>query len=404
MRKLIVLLALALPMRGFCQKKVIAIIGSSTAAGFGASVPDSAWVNRSVHYWQAQGFTITLFNLAVASTTSYIGMPTGFTPPANRDAPDTNHNITKAMSFNPDIVFIAYPTNDIGFDYTNTEYLFNLRTMAHVVTAAGKICYVCSTQPRNAFNAAEIDSLVKGRDSIMAEFAPYGLNFFDSLADPTTHLFVPALTNDGVHPDDAGHRALFHVVQNNVVLSVTPLPFKLTGIRAFPGEQSILLQWTTSGEQPPTRFEIQHSGKVSSFETIGLAEGKGSEGGATYSWSDDQPQTGENLYRLRILTGAGESYSQVVSAAIAPASTGLIGKIFPINGSLLNLELSIPAGLKAELAVYSAGGFPVKTQSLESTGRAGFATILLPELTAGIYFVTVTTSDGHRETKAFNKF
>jgi lysophospholipase L1-like esterase len=402
MRKVIALLALILPALGFCQTKVIAVIGSSTAAGFGASVPDSAWVNRAVHYWQGQGFVIILHNLAVASTTSYAGMPTDFVPPSNRDTVDPEHNITMAMSFNPDLVFIAYPSNDIGKDYTNTEYLFNLRTMASVVTSAGKVAYVTSTQPRDAFNAAEVDSLVKGRDSIMAEFTPYGLNFFDSLADPVTHLFKPALTDGGVHPNDAGHRLLFEVVQSNVVLPGPPLPLRLTGIHAFPGDHSILLQWTTAGEQAPTHFEIQRSLKGASFATIGQAEGKGSETGAAYSWSDDQPQTGDNFYRLHILTGAGESYSPVVSAAITPAASGLIGKIFQMNGSLLNLELSIPPGLKAEVSVYSASGIPIKKQSVES--QAGFVTVPLPGLAPGIYFVTVTTSSGQRETKAFHKF
>ena len=122
MRKLLtVALVLALPLLTFCQQKVISVIGSSTAAGFGVTKPDSSYINLLKKYWHSLNLLDTLYNLADASTTTYNGMPDGFTPPSGRPAQNSAENITWAMHFNPDIVFIHYPSNDIGLDYTITD-------------------------------------------------------------------------------------------------------------------------------------------------------------------------------------------------------------------------------------------------------------------------------------------
>src|SRR5579872_6134446 len=86
------------------RKYVIAVIGSSTAQGVGADPIDSSWVNRTKSYYQSLGLIDTIYNIALGGQTTYGGMPSGFTPPAGRPAPDPATNVTKALSFHPDVV------------------------------------------------------------------------------------------------------------------------------------------------------------------------------------------------------------------------------------------------------------------------------------------------------------
>jgi lysophospholipase L1-like esterase len=408
MRKLLtVALVLALPLLTYCQKK-IAVIGSSTAAGFGASIPDSAYINLAKKYWQGLGLLDTLYNLADASTTTYNGMPDGFTPPPGRPAQNSNENITKAMSFNPDIVFIHYPSNDIGADFTLTEYLSNLRTMAGIVTAAGKTVYVMSTQPRNAFNATEKMNLKIGRDSIMAEFGAFALDFYTPLVDPATLNFNPLYTDPGagggVHPNDAGHQQIFQVAKNNIILS-SPLALKLFDFQGSRDGSSIRLQWTTGQEDGPTHFEVQRSGNGTSFESIARENGKGKALGADYSWTDPSPLNGNNFYRLQILSGTQTTYSPVVNvAAHTGSATGWIGRIIPVSSHSLSVEMNVPATERTELRVYTAGGTLIGKQSFGALTPGTTVAVPVSGLSAGLYYVIVSTADGHKETKGFNKF
>src|SRR5256885_13735345 len=116
----LVLLFLSVVCHG--QTKFHSVIGSSTAAGMGASVTDSCWVNRLTHYYQQQGLTIIPHNLAVPGRNCYHGMPSSYMPPPSRDFPQPGENVTMAMTFNPDVVIVSYPTNNYNF-YSTAEIM-----------------------------------------------------------------------------------------------------------------------------------------------------------------------------------------------------------------------------------------------------------------------------------------
>ena len=109
-------LALILLFTGFFAgaQKTIVVLGSSTAFGTGASPSDSSWVNRlQAAYRQntGDGIDTNIVNLAVPGTNTYKAMPTGYIPPPLRDQPDPNMNITKALTYNPHIIIVNFPSN-----------------------------------------------------------------------------------------------------------------------------------------------------------------------------------------------------------------------------------------------------------------------------------------------------
>src|ERR1700743_3048685 len=86
------------PFFGQSRKFVIAVIGSSTAQGVGASPIDSSFVNLTKAYFKGLGLIDTIYNIALGGQTTYAGMPSDFTPPEDRPAPDPTRNVTMALS------------------------------------------------------------------------------------------------------------------------------------------------------------------------------------------------------------------------------------------------------------------------------------------------------------------
>ena len=216
------LLVLIIAYQAFSQTKTYSVIGSSTAAGTGASVPDSNWVNRLTHYYQGLGLTINANNFAVGGRNCYQGMPSSYIPPANRDYPQPG-NVTDAMTVHPDVVLVCYPTNNYNF-YSINEIMFCLQTMKDSVNALGKICYITSSQPRQDGSFPDLATRTKLkviRDSIMNRFGNYAIDFFTDVAVPDSFTIRPEYSaGDGIHLNDAGHRVLFRQVRNKDIFGI----------------------------------------------------------------------------------------------------------------------------------------------------------------------------------------
>jgi len=214
----------------FSQKKIV-VLGSSTAAGTGASVYDSSWVARLQSEYRknitAGDLDTVVTNLAVGGFVSYQIMPSSYSPPAGKPAPDVEHNVTKALGFSPDIIIINLPTNDVGSGYSETEFMTNLRFLNQHIASAGVKAYITTTQPRSQYDFAMRRVLRNLVDSITNTFGINAINFWDDLAtnDGQFNLRPEVNSGDGVHVNNLGHRLLFERVKaknlfNNIVTAI----------------------------------------------------------------------------------------------------------------------------------------------------------------------------------------
>ena len=248
------------------QKKLV-IMGSSTAAGAGAS-PGNSWAAKIEAFYRqnmADGLDTIVINLALGGYTTYLEMPTGFIPPPNRPFPDPNANVTKALSYSPDVVIINLPTNDIVLGYTKIEYMDNLRLMFSTINSAGARCFIATTQPRN-IGLAERTALRELVDSINNNFAIRSINFWSDLVSPLTDpaniytINPPVSAGDGIHINDLGHNYLFiRVRDKQIFASNAPLPLFLKDFQAQQKNDFVIIKWSTEQEDPNTFFEIQRS-------------------------------------------------------------------------------------------------------------------------------------------------
>ncbi|HTR30240.1 MAG TPA: GDSL-type esterase/lipase family protein [Puia sp.] len=404
---LCLLLASFSAVRAQSRKFVIAVIGSSTAEGVGADPIDSSWVNRTKRYFKQLGEIDTIYNIALGGQTTYDGMPTGFVPPPGRPAPDTATNVTKALSFHPDVVIVSFPTNDAAADYSLAETMSNLRAIYRSIRAAGKSCYITTSQPRSSVAVVQQDLLKQTRDSVLAEFRGHSLNFYNPIVAADSLDINPAYNFDGTHVNDAGHRQLFQVVRQANILSAfaAPLALNLVDFSAVPEGQDIVLHWTVANAFAPVSFVVQRSGDGTHFSDVWQEPAATADSDlSSMSWTDDKPLAGSSYYRLEYSPdGNGTSYSGIVEVDLTPGKFG-IGRFYMARGAgSTRVEVLSPSTGTCTVTVVNTNGQYVFRQVTTLSPPWVMITLPASGWAAGEYFLRLVTDKGEIAARAFIK-
>jgi chitodextrinase len=231
--------------------KTVVFMGSSTTAGVGSSTTDSSFVGRFKKYYTAQGIVSNVVNLSVSGYNPFNAMPNGYTAPssvvaalgASVVAVDPTVNVTKALTFNPDVIVINFPNN--GYDVLATTDIMNgLQTLYNFAAANAAQVYITTTQPREDFTAAKQTYLQVLRDSIFLRFGTHAIDFYNPIAIPGTTKRLYPSSADAIHDNDQGHRQLFNVVVgSNVFQNKISSP----SVIANPGGASTSFTGLTAG-------------------------------------------------------------------------------------------------------------------------------------------------------------
>jgi lysophospholipase L1-like esterase len=194
----------------------VAVIGSSTAAGTGASTPDSAWVGRYRAYLQGAFPGSEVLNLGRGGYSSYQLLPDGAGPFRARPVVDSSRNISKAIAFRPHAVIVNLPSNDTVSGHSAEEQLDNLEKIALESLRNGAFVWACTTQPRN-LPPDRMATQKTVRAGILQRFGPFAIDLWSPLAAPNDSLSVLFDAGDGVHLNDEGHAVVFNqVVQKDL--------------------------------------------------------------------------------------------------------------------------------------------------------------------------------------------
>ena len=203
----------------------IVVIGSSTAAGTGASSPDSSWVGRLRENLADDNTRYEVINLAQGGYTTFHLLPTGSTLGQSVNVPvDTARNITAALRRRPYLIIVNLPSNDVARFFTVQSQLRNFGIIDSVGRANGARVYFTTTQPRNFTNAAQIENQRIVRDSILAQYGEFAIDFYTPLARADGFIIDSLDSGDGVHVNDAGHRVLYQQVLDKQLDTVSCRP------------------------------------------------------------------------------------------------------------------------------------------------------------------------------------
>ena len=187
----------------------IVVMGSSTAAGVGPSVADSAWVNRyyDVLYQRDTRFIVT--NLARGGYTTFHLLPDDAVIPDNINVTiDSTRNISAALTYDPYAIIINLPSNDVANGFAVGQQIENFKQITNLAAEEGILSWVCTTQPRNFSQPLQIEAQENARDSIYAIYGDFAIDFWSEMADSNSMVASQFDSGDGVHLNDWGHRIL----------------------------------------------------------------------------------------------------------------------------------------------------------------------------------------------------
>ena len=199
----------------------VVILGSSTAAGYGTSNIDSAWVNKYRVYLETINSNNEVINLSQGGYSTYHIMKTGFSQPTGRPSPDTNKNISAAIALNPDAIIINLPSNDVSLGFSYLEQMNNLDSIVDISNNNSVPIWICTTQPKNFSNLTlrQLQSDIK--DSILHRYYPRTIDFWTTISLLNNTIDSTFDSGDGTHLNDAGHNILANrVISINIPLEL----------------------------------------------------------------------------------------------------------------------------------------------------------------------------------------
>ncbi|MEP6615435.1 MAG: Ig-like domain-containing protein [Ginsengibacter sp.] len=119
--------------------------------------------------------------------------------------------------------------------------------------------------------------------------------------------------------------ATLHILVTPLAVS-SALPVTLTEFRGVVNNKQVVLNWRTSQEINSSRFDVEHSTNVVSFDNIGTVAAHGNSSVASnYQLIDRSPATGNNYYRLKSVDIDGKFvYSSVIKVNVGDRVNSLI--------------------------------------------------------------------------------
>lgn len=412
MRCFYALVLLLVSFGATAQNKRLVIIGSSTSACTGPSIPESCYVYKLDAYYNGINNPVNaeIIQLAVGGHNVYRGMPSSYTPsglPGSYNYnPDVNNNITRALTLDPDVILVNYPSN--AFDVlTIGQIMYAFRTIRDSGVKAGVPVFITTSQPRQ--NPTEFDDLAERarlkevRDSILLQFGTTAVNFWDGIADPTTYQILPAYNSDNIHLNNAGHQILFERVRDANIFAASVLPVKLRSFNATHQQGQVNISWSVNDEMPGTRYEAQRSTDGVGYKTFHTVTSSSAATNRSYSATDADAVSGIFYYRLKVVEQAKTFYSHVVKIAL---KNKLALKSFSVDADRKQLVMKLNASETVRVQfnfVSSTGQLVSKATHTLQQGENRLA-IPLTNIPAGNYWADAIADQQKIFTKGFRVY
>ena len=198
------------------EGRLLVVLGSSTAAGMGASSPSASCIGLVTRHARAMNATDGVWNLARPGFTTWSILPAPVRGEQRRRPPNLGRNVTRALSAHPYAILLSLPTNDTLAGVPVPEQRANFERIAQVISDAGVRLFVMSSQPRN-FPGPLRAELFDFRGWLQQRFAPTFIDAWSDLVGPEHRLRADLDSGDGTHVNDAGHLILAtRIVRANV--------------------------------------------------------------------------------------------------------------------------------------------------------------------------------------------
>jgi len=172
------------------------------------------------------------------------------------------------------------------------------------------------------------------------------------------------------------------------------LPVVLTSFTAEKENDYSVLKWTTSSEVNVKTFNVERSvNNGASWEPIGEVVATGNSSVTqNYTFTDDNPENGTNLYRLQVEDNDGKiTYSSITQIEIESESSMTVYPNPVGEDEALNIQLVGLTSGPYKISMVSSSGQTVKEMTFTIT-TSGSALLVIPtgNLSRGSYVVIVS--------------
>ncbi|AEV98879.1 hypothetical protein A4D02_10030 [Niastella koreensis] len=213
-----------------------------------------------------------------------------------------------------------------------------------------------------------------------------------------TYHFIPPSQVD-IIPYDQGYYAEFEVTSFSEfwISSVPPantLPMEMGAFTVINNRNTALLQWLTYSESNTSRFIIERSTDGINYIPVGTVAASGNSATLkNYRFTDDQPATGKNYYRIKLIDLDGKiSYSSVRTVTFADNNFTVSISPNPVNQGIVFINSTANCN---RIELRDGTG-----RSVRSVAVHGMQTQLpVQHLTKGVYFLIVITDQGKKVEK-----
>lgn len=197
----------------------LVVIGSSTAAGEGASQHENGWVSLlGESLGEVVQVDFEVENLSTGGLAS-----DALVPGSGNDG-----NIDEALELDPDLVLVALAgSNDLSAGTSLEEFLERLSAIRETAREEAVPVFFLSTAPKDLSDderRALADWTLAMRDAFEPCWVPYSgapyspcfIDVFDALANDSLGIASDFGSGDGIHLNDAGHEVIFEIAEQIV--------------------------------------------------------------------------------------------------------------------------------------------------------------------------------------------
>ncbi len=180
----------------------------------------------------------------------------------------------------------------------------------------------------------------------------------------------------------------------------TALPMELLSFSAKSSKSDNIVEWKTAREQNTKIHLVQRSANgTDGWSNIGSVAAAGnSDLVKNYSFVDNKPMV-SNFYRLKTIDiDSRESFSAIVSVT-RKVEVYKVAQVYPNpTDNDLNINIEAPASDEVSLEISDILGKSVYTKQLELTEGMNSKVIDIANLPQGSYYLSITNSNGVRNT------
>jgi acyl-CoA thioesterase I len=211
---MIVLLSAVVTSSVCAETTAIAVLGSSTAAGTGASQASRSWVGL-LQAWLDKTKGGSIINLAAPGVLSTSALCTQQVSSNLSELLAPTRNIDRALKLGATHFILAFPSNDTTNGMSAEQTISNFLEMRQCAQSNDKArVAVMSSLPRDGLTKQQSATIAQIDTTMRKEFGSCYINVRSALTDEGNENIRRDLSaGDGVHFNNAGHAIIFGTVK-----------------------------------------------------------------------------------------------------------------------------------------------------------------------------------------------